>query len=520
MDHITHLQMDRLSESPSNPRRTFSEAALDELAASIRLAGVMSPIVVRPVVQQDIEHDYEIVFGHRRFRAAERAGLDTIPAIVRAMTDVEVARAQLHENMHRADVHPVEEAEAFARLMHDHGLTVDQLVVESGKSRSHIYGRLKLASMHEDVRAACIDDGLVAEVALLVARLPKPVQPEALRKIRWATGWASYRAAKDLLSGYCTKLTDNPLVTWCLADATMPGGACSTCPQMAGNHPALVDLDVDVCIDSACAATKRAEMARRTAELAATSASGDAGMPPAADLEAHSDQSDQPPPVIAMPRADDRSEWTPAEQAAANPLVANELLRRCAAALRGRERTEDDLRLVLTEQIDWATSIWPAAEALGLLTEADRSAPKTDRDDLLKASIGSMSGSDMGALLVCSTLWEIMDPTGWAWGYGRNRAARAAEIAARYGVDAVAVAEEIQTAKPAAPADDQTDEAGCAGKEPTATPAPSTPNQDAHRSVKYRNPATGETWSGRGLQPKWLALKLAEGSTLDMFATS
>lgn len=269
MDHITHIPLSALRESPTNPRRTFSESALEELANSIALQGVMSPIVVRPVTQADIEHEFEIVFGHRRFRAAELAKLETIPAIVRSMSDEQVIRAQLHENMHRADVHPVEEAEAFARLMSEHNVSIETLVNESGKSRSYIYARLKLATMHPAVRAACIDDGLIAETALLVARLPAAVQPEALKRLRDVpSGWISYRGAKQVLQGYCSPLTNNPRVVWDLADESMPGGSCARCPNMACNNPAYTDLSADVCVDKLCMEGKRREMTVRAMNLA------------------------------------------------------------------------------------------------------------------------------------------------------------------------------------------------------------------------------------------------------------
>jgi ParB/RepB/Spo0J family partition protein len=120
---ITNIAITHLDESPYNPRKIFNEASMQELAADIKAQGrVLSPLLVRPTNGAM----YQIVFGHRRYRAAEIAGLLEVPCMVRAMSDEEVKRAQISENLQREDVHPIEEAEGFQALMNDHGVTADE----------------------------------------------------------------------------------------------------------------------------------------------------------------------------------------------------------------------------------------------------------------------------------------------------------------------------------------------------------------------------------------------------------
>ncbi len=163
---ITQLPLSVLHESPFNPRKTY--AALDELAASIRAEGIHQPLVVRPrlmnVLRPDLVDEYEVVFGHRRLRAAELAGLETVPCIVRALSDLEARRAQLTENIQRADVHPLEEAEAFAELMEQHAVTADALAQQIGKSLSHVYARLTLRRLVPAVRDRVLAGEVGAEV--------------------------------------------------------------------------------------------------------------------------------------------------------------------------------------------------------------------------------------------------------------------------------------------------------------------------------------------------------------------
>jgi ParB/RepB/Spo0J family partition protein len=265
---VIMLSLARLRESPFNPRRHYNEASLAELADTMRppLGRVHQPIVVRPLVQLDVEHDHEIVFGHRRFRAAAIAGLDEIPAIVRAMSDDEARVAQVVENLQREDVSPLEEADALQTLRHEHGRSIETLMQYAGKSRSYVFNRLRLATAHDKVRESVADGRMGAEVAQEVARLPHPLQPEALKAMfvkEWRDGeyvecCVSYRKAKQVLADrFQLELDDAPFD---LRDGHLvpAAGACHSCHKNTSNDPTLAkEWGAGVCTDIKCFESKK-----------------------------------------------------------------------------------------------------------------------------------------------------------------------------------------------------------------------------------------------------------------------
>jgi ParB/RepB/Spo0J family partition protein len=255
-DHtVVELPLEQLHESPFNYRKAFNDADLQELAVNILAEGrVHQPILVRPVNlrpllgEADTFQDYEIVFGHRRFRAAQLANLATIPCMVRAMSDIEAKRAQIAENLQRVDVHPIEEAEGFQALIDD-GADAEDLAVQAGKSKSFVYGRLKLLQACPEVRKACLAGEIGSEVALLVARLRTPkLQEKALQAIKAHNcdiedgGAKSFRRIRDLLNEKFTlKLKD---ALFDIEDEMLlpEAGHCLRCPKRAGNAPEFSDV--------------------------------------------------------------------------------------------------------------------------------------------------------------------------------------------------------------------------------------------------------------------------------------
>lgn len=133
-----------IRENPRNPRTVFDEDELDELAYSLREVGVLQPIVVRPVTDSIDGESFEIVMGERRWRAAKRAGLKTIPAIVRSTADDDLLRDALLENLHRSQLNPLEEAAAYGQLLEDFNCTQDELADRIGRSRPQISNTLRL----------------------------------------------------------------------------------------------------------------------------------------------------------------------------------------------------------------------------------------------------------------------------------------------------------------------------------------------------------------------------------------
>lgn len=144
------IAIDRIVPNPKQPRRTFIEAELEELADSIRAKGVIMPILVRPDPSQP--EMFEIIAGERRWRAARRAGLAVIPAVVREMDDRETLEIAIIENVQRSDLNAVEEAEAYKALIDRFGRTQDSVAAQVGKSREHVSNTMRLLALPDDVR--------------------------------------------------------------------------------------------------------------------------------------------------------------------------------------------------------------------------------------------------------------------------------------------------------------------------------------------------------------------------------
>jgi ParB family chromosome partitioning protein len=146
---MTEIPVEAIKASPSQPRRRFDDADIEELAASIREKGVLQPILVRPAV---FAGEYEIVAGERRWRAAVRTGVRTIPALVRSLSDAEVLEIAIVENVQRVDLSPIEEAEGYRALMDRFDRTQADVAQVVGKSRVHVANALRLLQLPEAVK--------------------------------------------------------------------------------------------------------------------------------------------------------------------------------------------------------------------------------------------------------------------------------------------------------------------------------------------------------------------------------
>lgn len=146
---VRMVPIESLKANPDQPRKSFVPADLEELAASIRDKGVLQPILVRPQPGQD--GAWQIIAGERRWRAAQQARLTEVPVVVREMDDVEVFEVAIIENVQRADLTPLEEADAYRMLMERFGRTQDAVAGVVGKSRSHVANTLRLLQLPEEV---------------------------------------------------------------------------------------------------------------------------------------------------------------------------------------------------------------------------------------------------------------------------------------------------------------------------------------------------------------------------------
>ncbi|MGA0603670.1 ParB/RepB/Spo0J family partition protein [Caulobacter sp. KR2-114] len=136
------VPIELIRRNPEQPRRSFAQAELDELAASVKEKGVIQPILVRPV--EGVAGEYQIVAGERRWRAAQLAGLHTVPVLVRELSDAEVMEIALIENVQRADLNPIEEAQAYQAMALRFAHTQEALARIVGKSRSHVANTMRL----------------------------------------------------------------------------------------------------------------------------------------------------------------------------------------------------------------------------------------------------------------------------------------------------------------------------------------------------------------------------------------
>ena len=156
----TSLPIDQIYRNPEQPRRTFDEQALEDLTASIAEKGIIQPLIVRR--KETDQGLYEIVAGERRWRAAQRAQLHEVPAIIREFNDVEVLEVAIIENIQRSDLNPVDEAAGYQKLMEKFGRTQEEMGKALGKSRSHIANSVRLLTLPSSVQSLLTDGRLSA----------------------------------------------------------------------------------------------------------------------------------------------------------------------------------------------------------------------------------------------------------------------------------------------------------------------------------------------------------------------
>jgi ParB family chromosome partitioning protein len=244
-----YIAIDQLFESTTNPRQTFDQKKLEELAESIRTGGLIQPIVVRPK-----DNRFEIVAGARRFRAGQLAEQFSLPARIKELTDAQAMEWQLVENSQRVDVHPYQEAQGFQRLLDLPGYDVSALVEKSGKSASHIYARLSLLQLIPTVAEAFVEERITASHANLIARLPQEHQADAFEQC-WRKDWQDKEPhllpAKHLSAwiqaNLYLALAEAPFDR---EDTTLnpAAGACVTCPRRSGYNTSLfADVQGDQC---------------------------------------------------------------------------------------------------------------------------------------------------------------------------------------------------------------------------------------------------------------------------------
>lgn len=210
---VNLLPIELIQPNPDQPRKTMTEAELDALAESIADKGIVQPILVRPVTSGD---GYQIVAGERRWRAAQRARLHEIPALVRELTDRETLEIGIVENVQRADLNPVEEAQAYKQLIERFGHTQDDVAKAVSKSRSHIANMIRLLSLPEAIQAHLAAGRLSAGHARAIATSPNA---EILAENIIARGLSVREAERLAKSGADSRPAAKPAVSGASKDA-------------------------------------------------------------------------------------------------------------------------------------------------------------------------------------------------------------------------------------------------------------------------------------------------------------
>src|SRR6267143_1025944 len=267
---VLDIPLNRIQESKTNPRRTFDEAKLAELASNIRQHGVLQPVLVRPLPNGEDEF-YELVAGARRYRASQIAKRETIPATIRELTDTECLELQLVENVQRADTHELDEAQGYADLLSlQPSNTVETIAAKVAKSPAYVNGRLQLLKLIDEAKQAFRAAKLNYSHAFEIARLQPKDQQRALQEC-----FPQHRNAAAVLKDQKAEaVTVRQLRDWIereiLLDLTnspfdandetllASAGSCALCPKRTGSNP-LLFADVQrksTCTDRGCYQSK------------------------------------------------------------------------------------------------------------------------------------------------------------------------------------------------------------------------------------------------------------------------
>ncbi|WP_043614912.1 ParB/RepB/Spo0J family partition protein [Nonomuraea candida] len=193
--YFKEVALDAIVPNPRQPREIFDEERLEELAASIREVGLLQPIVVRPVGGGQ----YELIMGERRWRACQRVGLDSVPAIVRNTQDTDLLRDALIENLQREQLNALEEAAAYQQLLDDFQATHDQLAKKVGRSRSHITNTLRLLNCPPEIQFKVAAGSITAGHARALLGLDSVEEQIQLAK-RISAELLSVRAVEEIVA--------------------------------------------------------------------------------------------------------------------------------------------------------------------------------------------------------------------------------------------------------------------------------------------------------------------------------
>lgn len=243
--NIVSVTLADIQPSNYNPRKTFDEASLAELADSIRQQGVLQPIGVRPIA----ENRFEIIFGERRYRASLMAGLETIPAVIHEVSDEVAEEMAVTENLQRKDVTPIEEANAYQILIEGGRHDVHSLAVQFGKSEDYIRTRLKFTNLIPEIAALLETDEITISVASEICRYGKEIQSEVYdRHLKEGVMYNSWRGMKAAdVAKYIERDFTTDLEYYSF-DKTL----CMSCPHNTNNMTLFCEGGCGKCANRKC----------------------------------------------------------------------------------------------------------------------------------------------------------------------------------------------------------------------------------------------------------------------------
>lgn len=248
--NITLVALENIQPSTYNPRKHFDEASLNELAESIRQQGMLQPITVRPIADTD---RYEIVFGERRYRASVIAEMKHIPVIVSELSDEEAEEISVTENLQRKDVTPMEEANAYQRLIESGRHTVQTLAVLFGKGENYIHTRLNFTALIPEIASLLETDELSISAATEICRYGETIQREVYEKhLRENIAYNSWRGLKA--TDIARKIEQN--FTTDLSFYHFDKTVCASCPHNTNNLLLFNEGGCGHCANRACLVEK------------------------------------------------------------------------------------------------------------------------------------------------------------------------------------------------------------------------------------------------------------------------
>lgn len=252
---ITNVTISQLSPNPANPRRKMDASELQELSQSIAAFGILQPITVRPLVEAivtdegdvaEVERGYEIVCGHRRYEAAKLAGLESVPCIIRDLTDDEAYEIMVTENLQRKDIDPFEEAAAF-NVLKSRGHNTESLAIRFGKSATYILSRLKLNNLLEGFRKFYDDGKLDLSHCLFISRFDANFQTKLKEQYYDTKGYynllgRSFNELKNAAARMCHQIRI----------AMFDNSGCARCPKNTACDALFTEFTDATCEDPEC----------------------------------------------------------------------------------------------------------------------------------------------------------------------------------------------------------------------------------------------------------------------------